>query len=382
MEASFGARLKLQRERQQVPLETIADRTKIKIALLEGLERDDVSHWPAGIFRRSYVRAYAQAVGLDPDPVVREFLSRYPDPFEDDAAVDAVAKNVEITTRRPPMRLTYLISSAIRALPGRSGGSAKPGIEVASGSVDPDRVPLQASADAPNVADIPERQEPTYTELSEESFVDDLRINFEPAAAVQSSEAYDQSEAHDAAAQPGLFELSPPKSPADHEASTPASDSRPGGALGGLADLCTRLGRAEHATAVHMVVEDATSMLGAIGLILWAWDEGKGTLRPTVSHGYSDDMLAQVPALTPESNNAIASAFRSAETCLVDGNDLATGALAVPLMAPFGCVGVLAAEFRNGGERRDWARAILTILAAQLSMLVGQPPALRAVASA
>jgi hypothetical protein len=131
-----------------------------------------------------------------------------------------------------------------------------------------------------------------------------------------------------------------------------------------------------------MVVEDATSMLGAIGLILWAWDERGGALRPTVSHGYSDDMLAQVPALPPESDNAIASAFRSAETCVVDGNDLATGALAVPLMAPFGCVGVLAAEFRNGGERRERARAILTILAAQLSMLVGQPPALRAAASA
>ena len=123
-------------------------------------------------------------------------------------------------------------------------------------------------------------------------------------------------------------------------------------------------------------------MLEAIGLILWAWDERGGALRPTVSHGYSDDMLAQVPALLPESDNAIASAFRSAETCVVDGNDIATGALAVPLIAPFGCVGVLAAEFRNGGERREWSRAILTILAAQLSMLVGQPPSLRAVASA
>ena len=192
-----------------------------------------------------------------------------------------------------------------------------------------------------------------------------------------------QSEAHDAVAQPALFELSPPPPPQpEHDAPTQAADARHDVALGGLADLCTRLGRAEHATAVHMVVEDATSMLGAIGLILWAWDERGGALRPTVSHGYSDDMLAQVPALLPESDNAIASAFRSAETCVVDGNDIATGALAVPLIAPFGCVGVLAAEFRNGGERREWSRAILTILAAQLSMLVGQPPSLRAVASA
>ena len=370
MEASFGARLRMQRERQQVPLEAIADRTKIKITLLERLERDDVSHWPAGIFRRSYVRAYAQAVGLEPDQVVREFLSRYPDPFEEDSAVEAVAKNVDGTTRRPPMRLTYLISSAIRALPGRSGGAAKPGSDPAPAG-DADWAPLPSSCEAPDHVDLPELLEPTYVASSNERFADDLRIDLEP-----------ETVSHPAA-QPGLFELSPaPQSRAEHDVSPPAPGSGPDVTLGGLADLCTRLGRAEHAAAVHLVVEDATSMLGAIGLILWAWDEGKGALRPTVSHGYSDDMLAQVQALPPESNNAIASAFRSAETCLVDGNDLATGALAVPLIAPFGCVGVLAAEFRNGGERRDWARAILTILAAQLSMLVGQPPVLRAVASA
>ena len=156
MEATFGARLRLQRERQQVPLATIADRTKIKLALLEGLERDDVSHWPAGIFRRSYIRAYAQAVGLEPDTVVREFLNRHPDPFEDDSAVEAVAKSVEGTTRRPPMRLTYLISSAIRALPRRSGAAAKPEIEAAPGSPDADWSAQQFSADAPALADMPE----------------------------------------------------------------------------------------------------------------------------------------------------------------------------------------------------------------------------------
>jgi len=393
MEATFGARLRLQRERQQVPLATIADRTKIKLALLEGLERDDVSHWPAGIFRRSYIRAYAQAVGLEPDTVVREFLNRHPDPFEDDAAVEAVAKSVEVTTRRPPMRLTYLISSAIRALPRRSGAAAKPETEAAPGSPDADWSAQPFSADAPALADMPEPDEPAGTRRAgpfgpagsfattapRESF-GDVVINHE----LELTGAVVQSEAHDAVAQPALFELSPPRPPQpEHDAPTQAAaDARHDVALGGLADLCTRLGRAEHATAVHMVVEDATSMLGAIGLILWAWDERGGALRPTVSHGYSDEMLAQVPALLPESDNAIASAFRSAETCVVDGNDIATGALAVPLIAPFGCVGVLAAEFRNGGERREWSRAILTILAAQLSMLVGQPPSLRAVASA
>ena len=70
MECSFGTRLRSQREQQQIPLADIAERTKIKLSLLEALERGDVSLWPTGIFRRSFVRAYAQAIGLDADAVL------------------------------------------------------------------------------------------------------------------------------------------------------------------------------------------------------------------------------------------------------------------------------------------------------------------------
>jgi hypothetical protein len=379
MEGSFGARLRLQRERQQVPLTAIADKTKIKLTLLEGLERDDLAHWPAGIFRRSYIRAYAQAIGLEPDQVVREFLSRYPDPFEDDTVVDAVARAVDGTTRRPPMRLTYLISSAIKALPRRVNTSAsKPDIEEPAKSVHAEW--LAAGFGGENLPGsttaIPGQCDDLTARVSSWSEALEDARSFRHAEP-ELPEARPDSGAHDIAAQPALFELSPPPpEPAQHGARGTHDDGAEL-ALGTLADLCTRLGRAEHATAVRMVVEDATSIIGAIGLILWEWDAGGGALRPAVSHGYSVDMLAQVPPLVPESDNAIASAFRSSETRLVDGNDLETGALAVPLLAPFGCVGVLAAEFRNGGERRERARAILTILAAQLSMLIGQPPALR-----
>jgi cytoskeletal protein RodZ len=87
MSDSLGARLRYERERRQIALRSIAEGTKIGVSLLEGLERDDVSRWPSGIFRKSFVRAYAEAIGLDPDPVVREFVERYPDPLE----VDVVA---------------------------------------------------------------------------------------------------------------------------------------------------------------------------------------------------------------------------------------------------------------------------------------------------
>jgi len=106
MDESFGARLRLQRERQQVALATIAEQTKIKLSLLEGLERDDVSHWPEGIFRRAFVRGYARAIGLEPDVVVREFLELHPDSVDVIPDVFAAPSPGSASgSRRPPMRL-------------------------------------------------------------------------------------------------------------------------------------------------------------------------------------------------------------------------------------------------------------------------------------
>lgn len=80
MTDSFGARLRRAREQRQIAIADIAERTKISASLFEALERDDVSRWPAGIFRRSFMRAYAEAIGLDPAATVREFSECFPDP--------------------------------------------------------------------------------------------------------------------------------------------------------------------------------------------------------------------------------------------------------------------------------------------------------------
>src|ERR1051325_8264894 len=82
MHESFGTRLRKQRERRKISLAAIAEQTKIHQPLLEELERDAVTRWPSGIFRRAFIRSYAEAIGLQPDDVVREFLALYPDPIE------------------------------------------------------------------------------------------------------------------------------------------------------------------------------------------------------------------------------------------------------------------------------------------------------------
>jgi transcriptional regulator with XRE-family HTH domain len=81
-DTAFGERLRLERERRRITLDSIAANTKIGLPLLQGLERGNVSRWPSGIFRRSFIRAYAEAIGLEPDEIAREFLERFPDPLE------------------------------------------------------------------------------------------------------------------------------------------------------------------------------------------------------------------------------------------------------------------------------------------------------------
>ncbi|MGQ0732452.1 MAG: helix-turn-helix domain-containing protein [Acidobacteriota bacterium] len=90
--ASLGAELRRERERRAISIASIAESTKILPALLEGLENNDVSRWPSGFYRRAFIRAYATAIGLDPEPVVRQFLTRFPDPEDEGGAVAAPAR--------------------------------------------------------------------------------------------------------------------------------------------------------------------------------------------------------------------------------------------------------------------------------------------------
>jgi transcriptional regulator with XRE-family HTH domain len=74
----FGPRLRRERERRGISLDTIALVTKVSVELWDGLEHNDFSRWPSGIFARAFVRDYARAVGLDADDVVDEFCRLFP----------------------------------------------------------------------------------------------------------------------------------------------------------------------------------------------------------------------------------------------------------------------------------------------------------------
>jgi transcriptional regulator with XRE-family HTH domain len=89
---TLGAYLRRERERRNLTLRTISESTKVSLPLLEGLEADDISRWPGGIFRRAFVRSYAECVGLDPDDVHRRFEKQHqPEAASSDPIVAAAA---------------------------------------------------------------------------------------------------------------------------------------------------------------------------------------------------------------------------------------------------------------------------------------------------
>lgn len=63
-------------------LEEIARQTKVTTSRIRALERNDLSTWPGGVFRRGFVREYAAIVGLDPDQVVAAFAQAFPEEID------------------------------------------------------------------------------------------------------------------------------------------------------------------------------------------------------------------------------------------------------------------------------------------------------------
>jgi transcriptional regulator with XRE-family HTH domain len=99
---TFGPRLRSERERRGISLDTIAVVTNVSIELWQGLERNDFSRWPTGIFARAFVRDYAKALGLDADEVVDEFCRLFP--IGDRRAERVIRAQAELIGHEPGYR--------------------------------------------------------------------------------------------------------------------------------------------------------------------------------------------------------------------------------------------------------------------------------------
>jgi transcriptional regulator with XRE-family HTH domain len=75
MTESFGRYLQRERRMRDVPLERIAEETKINLSLLEALEGDRHENLPSPAIVKGFLRAYAQVLGLSGDALVLRYES-------------------------------------------------------------------------------------------------------------------------------------------------------------------------------------------------------------------------------------------------------------------------------------------------------------------
>lgn len=82
-------RLRQAREDQGLGLDTLERRTRVRVHLLEAVEQGRFDKLPRGVYARAIIRAYATAVGVDPNRATADVASRLPD-VED--PIDGIAR--------------------------------------------------------------------------------------------------------------------------------------------------------------------------------------------------------------------------------------------------------------------------------------------------
>ena len=71
-----GAQLRRAREERDLSLSDLSQITKIRVALLKALENNEPLTISGDFYTRGFLRAYAAAVGLNPEEIVRECLAQ------------------------------------------------------------------------------------------------------------------------------------------------------------------------------------------------------------------------------------------------------------------------------------------------------------------
>ena len=132
----FGKTLKSAREAKGLSVAQVAEATRLLPRIVEDLEKEDFSHLPAPIYGRGFVKLYCEEVGLDPKPMIAEFMDilnggRGGDAKERPAAVPPpapapAAAPEPITAPEPPLRPAVKPAPIDETTAAALGESAKP----------------------------------------------------------------------------------------------------------------------------------------------------------------------------------------------------------------------------------------------------------------
>jgi len=74
---SLGEELRTARLKQKLTPSQVAALTRMKVQIVDAIEREDFSHMPAPIYGKGFIRLYAELVALDPAPLIDEYMARF-----------------------------------------------------------------------------------------------------------------------------------------------------------------------------------------------------------------------------------------------------------------------------------------------------------------
>lgn len=85
---SLGEELQKARKARRLTASEVAAGTRMKVQIVQALEEEDFAKIAAPIYAKGFIKLYAEYVGVDPKPLIDEYISRYvsppPEPIFDD----------------------------------------------------------------------------------------------------------------------------------------------------------------------------------------------------------------------------------------------------------------------------------------------------------
>lgn len=77
---ALGEQLRNAREEKNLTASEVAAATRMMVQIVEELEREDFHRFAAPIYGKGFIKLYAEFVGLDPRPLIDEYLARFAKP--------------------------------------------------------------------------------------------------------------------------------------------------------------------------------------------------------------------------------------------------------------------------------------------------------------
>ena len=74
---SLGTTLRQAREEKGLTVSQVAESTRMMVQIVEDLEREDFRRVAAPIYGRGFIKLYAEHLGLNSEPLIREFMDIY-----------------------------------------------------------------------------------------------------------------------------------------------------------------------------------------------------------------------------------------------------------------------------------------------------------------